>query len=475
MSNSKDKGINFFKDVNLGGISSSDYQGIPNSVAELVGLNIHSEGGILKCNQKLTAITGDDPIDDFVKAKVSCSDGAAYLFGNTNGKVWRVTPNGTLTFQATVAAGVISAEEYDGYIYYTTKNSVGRVAVPTAGYVNWSGKSDTWKTFTNKDDFHPMKVLNLILYIGDGNLVAQVREGVFTADALDIKKPFRIKALGENVLMTELLIGTHVSDNVNWASVLRWNTWSPSYTVEDKVPEDSINAFLKMDNVVLVSAGNQGAIYSHDGSILSFEKKLKGDFENTKCTVFNDAVANHKGLPLFAVSQVSGNGIKYGIYGLGKFAPEYPVVTSVEYIGSHGMEIDVEYGALINTADGFLVTWKKTVDDTVTYGLDKLDTSNKASGYITSRIIMIDRTSKTNYGRFEIPYQSIPENTDIKLFVSINGSAFGEFDLTEDDERKTFVSDIDLDEMVFGQIKLQLIPNSNDTPEVQMGLLNIKN
>lgn len=41
-----------------------------------------------------------------------------------------------------------------------------------------------------------MKVLNLVLYIGDGNLVAQVDDGTFTADALDIQKPHRIKALG---------------------------------------------------------------------------------------------------------------------------------------------------------------------------------------------------------------------------------------------------------------------------------------
>ena len=44
-----------------------------------------------------------------------------------------------------------------------------------------------------------MLVLNLVLYIGDKNLVAQVDEGVWSADALDLPLPSqnRIKCLGQ--------------------------------------------------------------------------------------------------------------------------------------------------------------------------------------------------------------------------------------------------------------------------------------
>lgn len=42
------------KDINLGGIADSIFQGQANSVAEAVGLDIHSEPGVVKVNQKLS-------------------------------------------------------------------------------------------------------------------------------------------------------------------------------------------------------------------------------------------------------------------------------------------------------------------------------------------------------------------------------------------------------------------------------------
>lgn len=44
---------------------------------------------------------------------------------------------------ATIASGVISAKEYNGYIYYATQNNLGRVAVPASGLVDWTAKADT--------------------------------------------------------------------------------------------------------------------------------------------------------------------------------------------------------------------------------------------------------------------------------------------------------------------------------------------
>lgn len=77
-----------FKNFNMGGIADSDYMGAPNSMADLWGFDIHSEVGVLKVNQALTKESGST-IDDLVKASVPCSDGNTYLFGSTNGKIWK--------------------------------------------------------------------------------------------------------------------------------------------------------------------------------------------------------------------------------------------------------------------------------------------------------------------------------------------------------------------------------------------------
>ena len=82
-----------------------------------------------------------------------------------------------------------------------------------------------WATFTITDAaFHPMIEQNLILFIGDGNYVAQVDAGVFTANALDIKTPLRIKSLGK--IGTDILLGTFIAATVNKAIIFRWDTWA---------------------------------------------------------------------------------------------------------------------------------------------------------------------------------------------------------------------------------------------------------
>src|SRR3990172_6625906 len=90
------------KDINLGGIADSKYQGQKNSVAEMVGFDIHGEPGILKHNQKLSKESGV-LIDDLVKTILPCSDGNTYLFGSTAGKVWQRTSAGVYSLLVTVA------------------------------------------------------------------------------------------------------------------------------------------------------------------------------------------------------------------------------------------------------------------------------------------------------------------------------------------------------------------------------------
>lgn len=373
------------KDFNLGGVADSKLQGGANSFAEMVGCDIHSEPGFLKVNQKLTK-EDDGIVDDLIKAMVTCSDGFTYGFGSTNGKIYKRTSAGVWSYLYTVspaagAVGVLDAREYQGYIYYAMQSRLGRVAVgaPT----DWSTRSDSWATFTNTDaDFHPMREQNQVLYIGDAEYVAQVDAGVFSANALDIKTPLRIKSLGK--VITDLLIGTFVATIRVSTEILRWNTWSESYSVSDEIPESGINSFLAIDNYVLVNAGRKGNIYSYDGQNLNNYKRIPGDWVGSNAALVHpNASVNMFGLPLFGLSNVSGNPAKQGIYSLGSYDRNYPEVLNLEWLISRGSYENIDIGAMVIADTDLLVSWQQQLTATMTIatpGVVTISTHGLANG-----------------------------------------------------------------------------------------------
>lgn len=462
------------KDINLGGIADSLFQGQANSVAEMVGFDVHSEPGIMKNNQKLTKESGST-IDDLVKRILPCSDGNTYLFGSTNGKIWKRTSSGTYSLEATAspgagAVGIKDAYEYQGYIYYAMQSRLGRVAVgsPTA----WAGRSDNWSTFTNADvDFHPMTEVNQVLYIGDGKYLAQVDAGVFSANALDIESPLRIKSLGK--ILTNVLVGVYINAYVVLSQILSWNTWSDSFSVSDDVPEIGVNCLLKTDNFNLINAGTKGNIYSYDGSQLSSYKRIQGDWTGTKeAQVHPNASCNVFGLPLFGLSNISGNPAKQGIYSLGGYDRNYPKIFNLEYLISTGNYAGIDIGAIELSGTTLLVSWKDTTGGT-TYGVDKLDlTAKVVSAYFATRVINIARNDLKTLSGY-VGYRSLPNDSSIKIYYKANyNTSWVEANTVVDIDRKT----VYLKESFPGATTLQIKvesnsatgANVNNAPEIEL-------
>ncbi len=412
------------KDVNLGGLSDSTLQGQASSVSEIVGLDIHSEPGFIKVNQKLVKESGST-VDDLVKAIVPCSDGNTYLFGSTNGKIWKRDSSGVYSLAATAspaagAVGILDAREYQGYIYYAMQSRLGRVAVgaPT----DWTGRSDSFATFTKTDaSFHPMREQNQVLYIGDASLVAQVDAGVFAANALDLALPNRIKCLG--IIATDLLVGAFINTLRAVTNIFRWNTWSVSFSISDEVPELGINAFLATDNFVLVNAGTKGNLYSYNGADLEQFKRIPGDWSGTnEASVNPNAACNMFGSPLFGLSNVSGNPAKQGVYSFNNYDRNYPRVLSLEWLISTGNSSGVEIGAISMVGTQMLVSWKDTTGGT-TYGIDKIDTSNKiATAYFATREINLARNQNKALTGY-VGYRSLPAGCTIKVYHKVNYAA----------------------------------------------------
>jgi len=464
------------KDFNLGGIADSKYQGIPNSVAALVGWDIHSEPGILKVNQKLTKESGA-VVDDLVKRILPASDGNSYLFGSTNGKIWKRTSSGVYSLVATAApatgsVGIMDAWERDGYIYYSMQSRLGRKPFP--GLADWTDRDDNFATFSNTDaDFHPIIEQNLVLYIGDKNYLAKVDGGLFTANALDIKTPLRIKSLGK--INTDLLIGTYVNNNINLTEIFRWNTTSKiSFSSSDEIPEVGINAFIPTDNFVLVNAGRKGNLYLYNGEKLEPFKRIPGNWTGTnEAIVHPNAVTNLNGLPLFGISNVSGNPLLQGIYSLGGYDRKYPKVLNLEYVISQGTLANLDIGAIAVVGNDILVSWKDNAAVPVAYGVDKLDTTAKFGGaYMESRIINVERSELKNCDVF-INYRSLPTGMDIVLKKSVNYGAFSTVTTVNDAKRMMKFAKVMITGAATLQLRIEVVVNGNNAPEIESVEVNL--
>lgn len=522
------------KDFNLGGQADSDFQGNANSLARIVGLDIHSKVGTIRASQALVKESGAT-VDSFAKVVVPCSNGKSYWFSSTSGKIWERTSVGGWSLVHTNGnGGCLGAFEHNGFIYYATSQYLGRWRISLA----WSVAVDSWATFDDDaqdDEFKPMLVKNLVLYIGDSNLVAQVDESetsgvgtisgsgttitgvgtsfttavslwdrirftvsgktyervvvaitdnthltvesafspqpsaasfvivhdVFTPDALDLPKPYRAKSLGEH--LDELLIGTTVSDNVNKTKIFRWDTWSTSFNSDDTIPEVGINAFIPEDNFAMTSGGQKGNIYYYDGRQLQPFKRLRGDWAGTnKATVHPNAVANFNGLPLFGLSNVSGDPTLQGVYSLGAYAANYPKVVSLPYIISENVLAGIEIGAIAILGDNLLVSWKRDS----AYGVDKINWSAKYDGgYLETRVIMSERSAQKTFN-VNVGYQSLPANTAITIWHNTNNAGFEQAEAVVDTMRKIVYSKTSLPSANTIQFKIVLETDSNNSPEI---------
>ena len=463
------------KNLNQGGIADSDYIGAEGSVSEMVNLDIHSEAGLIKCNQALVKDSGTTVID-FVQARVACSNGSTYMFGDA-GKIYERQTDGTWTVRGTAApavgdVGILSAEEDRGFIYFATESRIGRFAVPAAGAAITI--ANDWATFDITDAvFHPMKKVNLVLYIGDGNQVAQIDNGVFSSNALDIAAPLRVSSLG--ILDTDLLIGTFISNNVLQTQIIRWNTWSKSFSVSDPIPEMGINAFLESDNIVVVNAGVKGNLYIYDGAQLDTYQKVKGDYSATnKAKVRDNAVFNFNGMPLFGLSLVTGTGVNLGVYSMARTNRKYPYVLNLEFAISTGNLTKIEIGAIVPvSADQFLVSWKDTTTGTV-YGVDIMSLTEKATGYFVTRLMNVDREVETNYGEAHVPHRALASGTDINIYHDKNHTgSFTQMSTKKDSKRKTVLTEKGIGDAAILKTKVEMTPNANDAPEVEQLIITL--
>lgn len=420
-----------------GGISDSDYVGIANSLPEMVGIDFISEPGKNKIHQKLTKMSGST-ITEFCREGILSSNGEIYMFSVESGKIWRIKPDNSVQLCYTTVAGggeskCLGAIEYNDYIYWFTETKVHRITKTNALTTTWSVLNLNWATFDNGDQlYHPSTIQNDVLYIGDSINIAQVDADVFSGSSIvDIQVTtgdHRITTL--NNFGTGMLFGT-VSSFVDCVMGL-WNTWSNRIIGKDELPEEGVNCFLKYDNYSIANVGKKGNFYSFNGSIASQIKRIPGDWSGSNEAKVTSAVSRFA-TPMFGVSNVSGNPCPQGVYSLSKYSSGYNQVLNLDYIISTGNTSNITIGAMVLRGYDMFVAWKDENGGT-SYGVDKLDHSNKLNGaYLETRILKIAPDIEKEFD-LEVYYNSLPENTDIKFQYRLDGSEAWSDLTTLDDE-----------------------------------------
>lgn len=469
----------------LGGMADSAYLGQPNSVKTLVGFDLHSEPGILKVHAKLTKDSGST-ITEFVRTILADSLTTTYFFSADSGNIWgKDETTGTYSLKATAlpaagAANILDAMEFEGYIYYAMQARLGRC--PIAG--NWAvDRNDSFATFSVTDaNYHPMRIVNDTLYIGDGYRIAQVFAGVFSANALEVSALHgSFRALGK--WLTTLVAGTFRFAAARVATLFNWNTFSENFTFEDEVYEQGIRAFLPVDNGLLFYAGTKGGLYSYDGvrglklrvipGLKPIYNTTSGNWEGGMATIHSNASDMFEGVTLFGLSNPSstetGNGI-YAVYDYGSIASNYPAVMSIPFVLSTGNTSLVEIGAVKTRANVFYVSWKSKVGGVTTYGVDMYDNTGLkyAGAYMELRLLASEREVLKQL-KMSVGYRTLNFGTITALADCGDGAGYQTMTATTDTQRRLVDFEISPTDCTSIQVKIYATPatNSKRAPELE--------
>lgn len=405
--------------------SKYDQQGLDDTS----NLDIHSELGSAQCQLAL-ASESTTPNEACISAIVPSGD--VYFFSTTTGKTWkRAVADATYSLVNTnTNTAHTGARYFNGKLYYWTATKVGHYDLAST----WT---DTWQTLSNSNG-RGSAVLNLSLFIADGNDVSAVDSaGTWSQSALDLETNWIITDMV--AVGTDLLIGTVNTTSNGNSKVFLWDTYSPSWSVEDDVPEAGVNFFLPSDNVVFAQCGSSGNFYYWTGARMEKFKKVRG--LTTTNTATSHALATVlNGKPLFA------NSTK--IYSLHREDKDMPIAVCQEYTTTTGT-----ITSIIAAGTQLLVSNGSNID--------KIGTSRATATLDTPELA-------GSFQMVEVLYDSLPTSTSIGIGTKVDGAdTFTAQTAITDTINKKVYFDGGLGTVNFLQAQITLTPATTTTPKIK--------
>jgi hypothetical protein len=354
-------------------------------------------------------------------------------------------------------------DEMTQYVYFATKNWLFRISL--ANITDWT-KYEYLTLFKYGDDtYHPVRIANNRLFFGDRYTILQVDEaGVITLESdLNVREPERITILHN--FDVDLLVGTKRLDEKS--RILRWDTESETWYGEDIIYEGEIHAFLDEDNYTYAIVGDFGDLHYYDGEKLLKHIRIPGSYNNAaKCKVNANAVGYFMGIPIFGVSNITGNPTLQGIYSYGQYSKDYNITLDLSFPISSGEFAGLEIGAIIVRGTDVYAAWKSST----AVGIDKLDWTAKYNGaYIETMVLnnAEDRSKFKSFDRAAADYIEMPTDTEVLMQYSLNYGTYIDFEQVNDDKLFQLRSKATVPEIGAMQLKFTFTCNGNDSPKIE--------
>ncbi len=397
-------------------------------------LDVHTEVGSAKAQLGL--------VEDSATPNEACisavlPNGDVFFASTASGKIWkRKQSDGAYSLVHTNGQGAHTGiRNFDGNLYYWTISKLGKITTALASsQASWSSENDSFGTFTNSNAKGDAVERNLSLFIPDGNFIASVdNAGTFAANALDLPSGYRATSLAG--VGTDILIGTIIGTKSASCKVFLWDTYSPTWVIEDTVPEIGVNAFIDADNELYAQCGTSGEIYQWTGKTMIKVKKARG--QTTSQTSGKSTVLNGKALIAMGTD----------IYSLYRDDKDLPVALVHEYTASASIS------SILGAGDELYVS--------IGTAIHKLDTDRGIAVLTTPEV-------QENFQNVTVRYDSFPSGANITIETSINdeGTWTNQTELV-DNIFKTVSFEGGLGAVQYGQARITLTPNGANTPVIK--------
>jgi hypothetical protein len=365
------------------------------------------------------------------------------------------------------------------HIFFSTPYLLLRI--PTENIADVDGFITAAGLYSNgHTEHHPMAIQNLSLFVGDAHNLAEIdTNGTFVQETpLNLPRGEVIQALYP--FDTDLLIG---SKAIIGGWVRRWDTDSDSWSAQDDVyDEGGVTAFLGDDNYVYPITGPFGRVYFYDGEKMQPYVQIPGEWgPSKKAVVHCNAVGFWMNLPIFGLSNSTGNPQLQGIYGLGSFGRGFDKTLSLDFPISEDTFEGITIGAILVKGADLMVAWKTAS----AVGVDKLNWNAKyASAYFETRILNEISTSKgianarhirKTLKEVAVPYAELPTDTGITIaYKKKNESSYTNLEAGKDqtDDQKLYFRQT-VPAMAAPQLRATFTVNENSAPAIEDVLVDI--
>ena len=449
-----------------GGISDLSNKGVRGAFRFGYGINLRNTSSALTCNQALKKDSAS-VVTDLIQFGVAATDGNWYGFGDT-GNIYKRTSAGVWSLETTDPDGeILGAAEYIhnngggsyvSHIVWATQTKLKKV-VTSAGF----GTLTTVTTLHKGEagEFHTMiEALGVLMYCDSDFIGILDYEAAVNTQALQLPGGINAKTLLDNADI--VIIGASEKERQRRGFLFTWDKIADSWLSKKDLQAQGAKSLNFLEGGVMVQTGEE-LKYWDTVNLLPL-KQLPGGGETLP-----GAQAEYQSIGHFGVQ----GGTKNGVYGYGRRDKNSPFALNLEYIPSHGDYTTTTHkiGCVSNHQGTMLVSWF----DGTNYGVDVIDTANKATALYQSLEIDANQPfAEKRWAHIKVVTRPLPAGTSIQVRVKTNND--DDWQLCKTDEGNTTMAKTGQKKEIFNvagtgqgeiiEVEMLVTPNGNNAPEV---------